>query len=78
MVWKSIQVVHHINILIKFSKYIVTKDNYSISTLEFQKLDDISITLMDYSSNEMTRADHSNKITINTKPNLPLQRNTNF
>ena len=42
--------VHHINILIKDSKHIVTKENDYISTLYIFNLDYISTTFMDYAS----------------------------
>ena len=40
--------VHHINIMIKDSTQIFTKENDYISTLYFQKIDEIDTTFMDY------------------------------
>ena len=60
MDWKRIKGANHINILIKDSTTIVTKENDYISTLEFQKLYEIATKFMDYFSNEMSRAEHSN------------------
>ena len=48
MDWKRIKGVHYINILIKDSTHIVTQENCSISTLDFQKLDAIATTFVDY------------------------------
>ena len=60
MDWNKIKLVHQINILIKDSTHIVTKENYSIITLDFQNLDDITTTFMNYSYNEMSRTKYSN------------------
>ena len=59
MDWKRIKGVHYINILIKDSTTIVTKENYYIITLEFKKMDEIGNKFMDYYYNEMARAEHS-------------------
>ena len=42
---------HHINILVKDSKIIFTKENNYISTLESRKLDEIYTIFMEYSYN---------------------------
>ena len=57
---KRIKGVHHINILIKGSTHIVTKENDSISILDFLNLDDIATTCVDYASNYMACTKHSN------------------
>ena len=58
---KRIKVVHHINILIKYSTHIFTEENYSIIPLDFRKLDEIATTCMDYDSNEILRTKYSHQ-----------------
>ena len=60
MDWRRIKGVHNINILVKDSTPIFTKENNYISTLESRKLDKITTTFMEYSSNEMAHYEHSN------------------
>ena len=72
---KRIKGVHHINILIKYITHIVTKENDSISILDFRNPDDIATTCMDYASNYMVLSTVT-VILTNPKPNLPLQINT--
>ena len=73
MDWRRIRGVHRINILINYITHIVTKENDSISTLDFQNLDDIDTTFMDYSSNEMSRTKHSNHDYSQSKTQYPSE-----
>ena len=51
---------HHINILVKDSKIIFTKENNYISTLVFRKMDEIATTFVYYAYNEMALTKHNN------------------
>ena len=68
---KRIKVVHHINILIKDSAHIVTKENDYISTLDFRNLDEIATTFMDCASNEMARTKYINRDSNQSKNQSP-------
>ena len=57
---KRIKGVHNINILVKDSTPIFTKENNYIINLESRNLDKIDIKFMEYSSNEMAHYEHSN------------------
>ena len=75
---KRIKGVHHINIPIKDNTHIVTKENDSISTLDFRNLDEIATTFFYHASNEMELTKHSNHNSNQSETQYPSENKYQF